>query len=168
MKALKYPKFINKKGDGKVLLRNASIYMGGVILLFASVVFWQSLQFEYYNEKGPGPGFFPLWLSGGLALFSIIYIGTSIKKEVILISDIIPKGKDLGNILTLLIGAIIFLLIINYMGFVLAASLLLFSILRRFYKWYVGIGISVGVSVCLFYLFHTLLGIPLPVNFLGW
>lgn len=151
-----------------MLLRNVSVYMGVVILLFASGVFWQSLQFEYYTEKGPGPGFFPLWLSGGLALFSIIYIGTSIKNEVIPISDIIPKGKDLGNILTLLIGTVIFLLIINYVGFVLASSLLLFSVLRRFYKWYVGIGISIGVSVCLFYIFHTLLGIPLPVNLLGW
>ncbi|MDQ0218160.1 hypothetical protein J2S21_001254 [Peribacillus cavernae] len=150
------------------MLKNASVYLGLVILLFASIIFWQSLEYVYYTDTGPGPGFFPLWLSGGLAVVSLIYIITSIKKDGILLSEIIPRGEGARNILSLLAGTLFLLLTINYIGFVLAASILLFCLLVRFYRWYLGLGISLVVSLCLFFIFYTLLGIPLPVNYLGW
>ncbi|MBP1154137.1 MULTISPECIES: tripartite tricarboxylate transporter TctB family protein [unclassified Paenibacillus] len=146
---------------------NAGVYMGLLLLLFSLVIFWQSLQFPYYSDAGPGPGFFPLWLSAGLGIFSLSYIFSSLK-EKISFSEILPTGSGLGNVVTLLISAVFFLLTIEYLGFLLACSIMLFFILRRLYKWYFAVVIALSISSCLFVVFHIFLGVPLPVNFLGW
>lgn len=146
---------------------NAGVYMGLLIVLFSGVIFWQSLELDYYTDTGPDPGFFPLWLSGGLAVFSISYIVSSLK-EKISFTEILPTGTGLGNVVTLLVTAVVFLLIIEYLGFLLACTIMLFLILRRLFKWYSGLIISITISLCLFVVFHIFLGIPLPVNALGW
>jgi putative tricarboxylic transport membrane protein len=38
-----------------------------VLFFFAALVAYESLQLKFYTPLGPGPGFFPLWLSLALA-----------------------------------------------------------------------------------------------------
>ncbi|NTZ18147.1 tripartite tricarboxylate transporter TctB family protein [Paenibacillus sp. JMULE4] len=61
-----------------------------------------------------------------------------------------------------------FLLTVEYLGFLLACTIMLFFILRRLFTWYSGLMISIAISLCLFVVFHIFLGVPLPVNALGW
>lgn len=146
---------------------NASVYMGLLLVLFSVVIFSQSLRLDYYTDSGPGPGFFPLWLSGGLGVFSLSYIVSSLK-EKISFKEILPTGSGLGNVITLLVSAVFFLLTVEYIGFLLACAIMLFFVLRRLFKWYSGLIISITISLCLFVVFHIFLGVPLPVNSLGW
>ncbi|GCL72983.1 tripartite tricarboxylate transporter TctB family protein [Paenibacillus naphthalenovorans] len=146
---------------------NASVYMGLLMLLFSAVIFCQSLQLDYYTDTGPGPGFFPLWLSGGLGIFSLSYIVSSFK-EKIAFSEILPTGSGLWNVVTLVGSLVFFLLTVEYLGFLLACTIMLFFILRRLFTWYSGLMISIAISLCLFVVFHIFLGVPLPVNALGW
>ncbi|MEW9669878.1 tripartite tricarboxylate transporter TctB family protein [Ammoniphilus sp. 3BR4] len=149
-------------------MKNAGFWTGIVILGFAGVIFWQSLLLDYYTGLGPGPGLLPLWLSGGLIILALIYIWECVSKEVVIFADVLPKGKGLRNLLFYSGSLLIFMLIVNFTGFIIAGTVLLFIVLAREYKWYLGLGISVGVSVVLFVIFQTLLGIPLPVNAFGW
>lgn len=149
-------------------MKNAGVWAGVLLLIFAVFIFWQSLSFDYYTSRGPGPGFLPIWLSGILIVISFIYIWESIKKEVISIAKILPKGSALGSILTMLFSIVVFMVMISYAGFVLSAIVLLFLILVREFKWYSALGISVITSISVFFIFNSLLGIPLPVNVLGW
>jgi hypothetical protein len=132
------------------------------------VIFWQALSLKYYTKFGPGPGMFPLWLSGLFIVVSLVYIWQSIKKEVILFAEILPQGKALGNILAVLGSLILFMVLVNFTGFIIASSVLLFIVLTREYKWYLGLGISVSASILLFLLFQKVFSIPLPVNVFGW
>ncbi|MDQ0218149.1 tripartite tricarboxylate transporter TctB family protein [Peribacillus cavernae] len=149
-------------------MRNAGVWAGALLLGFAGFIFWQSLSFDYYTVRGPGPGFLPLWLSGVLIVISLVYIWEAIKKEVIVFKQILPKGRALGNILSMLGSIIIFMIVISYAGFVVSAVILLFIVLVREFKWYSALGISVVTSIIVFLVFNSLLGIPLPVNALGW
>lgn len=141
--------------------------MGLLMLLFSAVIFCQSLRLDYYTDTGPGPGFFPLWLSGGLGIFSLSYIVSSFK-EKIAFSEILPTGSGLWNVVTLVGSLVFFLLTVEYLGFLLACTIMLFFILRRLFTWYSGLMISIAISLCLFVVFHIFLGVPLPVNALGW
>lgn len=149
-------------------MRNAGVWSGSIILLFASVIFYQALSLDYSTPLGPGPGFFPRWLGGLLAILAVAYIWDSIKNEVITISDMLPGGKALGNIVATLLGMVLFLAVVSSTGFVVAGTMLLFIMFVREYKWYTAFGVSFGISLLLLIVFQSILGVSLPVNEFGW
>ncbi|NOU93511.1 hypothetical protein GC093_09805 [Paenibacillus sp. LMG 31456] len=148
--------------------QNAGVWVGVSLFLFAAVLFWQSLSLKYQTNFGPGPGMFPRWLIAILMLFSLIYIWQSIKKVVIRFADVFPKGRELGNVLSVLTSVVVFMLIVNFVGFITAGTVLLFMLFAREYKWYSALGISLLVSILLFVIFKSAFSIPLPVNVWGW
>jgi putative tricarboxylic transport membrane protein len=149
-------------------MKNAGVYVGIVLLIYSVIMIWQSLTLDYYTAFGPGPGFFPLWISILLLVLSLLYLWESAKKDIILLSTIIPKGKDLRKILAVLGSVIIFMILVNFVGFVISGSILLFLLFMKEYKWYQGMVMSISISILLFYIFKTLLNVPLPANVLGW
>ncbi|MCY9667820.1 tripartite tricarboxylate transporter TctB family protein [Paenibacillus alginolyticus] len=153
---------------GRDDLKNVGVCFGIFIFLLGCMLFWQALSLDYKSSIGPGPGLFPLWLSGILIILSILYIVESIKKEVILISDILPKGKGLGNVISILFSSIIFIIVVSFAGFVIAGTLLMFMLLVREYKWYRALGISFVIAITTFVVFQTFLDVPLPVNEFGF
>lgn len=150
------------------VLNNAGVWAGGSILVYAVIIFYQSFSLDYSNQLGPGPGFFPRWLSGCLIILACLYIGHSAKNKLVSASDIWPKGKARGSILTMLAGLVAFTLIVNTTGFVIAGSILLFTMFSRDYRWYRALIASLAISVLLFIVFQSLLGVSLPVNEFGW
>ncbi|MFY0544139.1 tripartite tricarboxylate transporter TctB family protein [Brevibacillus sp. H7] len=155
-------------GKGRDLARNAGLWAGIALLIYASVIFWQSFSLKYYTAFGPGPGMFPRWLSAILMMISVIYIWQSVTKEVFQVEDIFPKGREFGNILSVLVSVIVFMLIVNVTGFTIASTVLLFILLVREYTWYSGLAISAATSIVLFVVFKVFFDIPLPVNGFGW
>ncbi|PAV28397.1 hypothetical protein CIL05_17340 [Virgibacillus profundi] len=149
-------------------MKNVGVYIGIFMLIFSGSIFWQSLSLEYYRASAPGPGFLSLWLSGILFILSLIHIIISVKKDIILFSDILPKGKGLGNVVALLLSLILFLIIIPYIGFTIASIVMLFILFKRGYKWYWSLGLSTFVTLVVFVVFNTLLQVPLPVNNFGF
>lgn len=147
---------------------NAGVWAGIFLLAFALVFFALSLSLKYYTKFGPGPGLFPVWLSGALIITSLVYIWQSFKKQGVSWADVLPKGREMGNVLSVLGSVLLFMIIVNVTGFVIASTVLLFILLRREYKWHLGLGISAGVSVLLFLIFKSYFAIPLPVNGFGW
>lgn len=148
---------------------NAGVWAGVVILGFAAVIFSQSLDLDYSTRLGPGPGFFPLWLSGLLIVLSLCYLWSSVKQKVIDVRDLLPPNPVARrNILLTICGVVIFPLVVDDLGFVVSGSILLFIMFMREYKWYLAVGISVATSLLLFFIFQSLLGVSLPVNEFGW
>lgn len=148
-------------------MRNAGVWVGIVILIFAGTIAWQSMSMDYYGDNGPGPGLFPLWLSGFLILLSILYIIDSIRREVIDLGEILPKGPGLRKVISIFVSLIVFLIIVPFTGYTIAGIIMLSILFFKEYKWYWGIGISVVVTFILFYAFQSFLNVPLPVNSFG-
>ena len=63
------------------MIKNAGIWAGAFLLVFSAVLFQQSLELDYYNPRGPGPGFLPRWLAGLLFVVSVFYIIDALKGE---------------------------------------------------------------------------------------
>lgn len=147
---------------------NLGFNCGLVLFLFAVFMFWQSFTYQYYTAFGPGPGLLPRWLNGLLIILSIFYMASSMKKEIISISEVMPKGDILKKILWYPAVTLLFVLIIPYVGFNIAGTIMLFILFRQDYKWYQALGISVLVTIILFIMFKMFLMVPLPVNALGW
>ena len=149
-------------------MKKLGVYVALFFLIFSGVVFWFSLQLPYKSQFGPGPGLLPVWTSGLLLLFSIIYLIVAFKKDIILIADVFPKGEGAANVLITIFSLILFMVLVPFAGFVISSIVTLFLLFSRGYKWYWGLGLATTVTLVVFFLFGNLLGIPLPVNDYGW
>ncbi|MFS0776693.1 tripartite tricarboxylate transporter TctB family protein [Neobacillus sp. 3P2-tot-E-2] len=149
-----------------------SLGLGFILAIFflvcSFVMLWQSLRMGYYSEYGPGPGFLPLWINGLIIILSVLYIIHVMRKGDIPISKILPKGEGFVNVMVSMGAPILFLLIVPYSGFITASTITLFILFIRGFKWYWSLGYSAILSFILFWIFGTLLQVPIPVNVLGW
>ena len=148
-------------------MKNAGVWMGGFLLVCAGLMFKLSLGYGYYEKYGPGAGLFPLWISVGLMLLAVLYIVESIKDHSNSFEKIFPTGRELVYMITVVASISLFILVIDYTGYILAATLMLIILFRRDYKWYWGLGLSVVTSLCLYLVFQVFLKIPLPQGIFG-
>lgn len=148
-------------------MRNVGGTVSAFIFLFAAFIFYQSLDFQYYSEFGPGPGFFPRWLGGALMVLSALNIWQSVTKEIIWFRDVLPERKEFRIIVKICVSIVLFIMIVPYSGFTIAGTIILFILFYPEYKWYSALGMSVATTVIVFIAFKLLLHIPLPVNAIG-
>jgi putative tricarboxylic transport membrane protein len=157
--------------------RKAYIIAGGILLLLGGWIIFTSFSWRYYTSLGPGPGFLPFWigllLSGlGVLMFviNIIALRQCGAKEQGAYSEhlfTVSRLKNVGLTAGPLAGCIILL---KWLGFILAISLLSLFLLQIVGKWgwIKSIILSVIVSVGFFWICKSLLYLPLPVGLLGF
>ena len=149
-------------------MKNIEVYVSAFFIIIGAVVFSQALSLAYYGEYGPGPGLLPVWASGLMILLSVVNLVSACKKNNTQFSELIPRGTGLINLLACVGSFMLFMLIVQYTGFTVSGILMLFILFSRGYKWHWAFGMSVLVTGVLFFVFSSVLGIPIPVNEYGW
>jgi len=136
-------------------------------------IFWMlvSFQYPYHDRLGPGPGFFPFWLSlitGALSLALLIQTTRSMSTtegSAILPPDRPAVIRVAVNLIALVIGMAVF----EPLGFRL--TLLLFLLFLPFglgiRKWWAIVIFAVAGSFGVFHVFYYWLKVPLPIGLLG-
>ncbi len=109
-----------------------------------------------------------MWLSGTLGIITVIYIVASYREKIIRIADIVPRGTGRKRVIALFAALLIFLVAVRYTGYTVASAVMLFILLVREYKWYTSVGIAVAIAGTVFYVFKSILDVPLPVNPFGF
>lgn len=138
---------------------------GGLAFLTLALVFgWQSLGLSYTSPAGPGPRFFPIWLSGALACLSLLYIWRSLTGQERSAESALPSRP----VLAVSAWMLLFIVVLPHAGFVLTTTVFLFLLLRQGYRWQVSLPLAAVVALLLLWLFHVALRIQLPVNSLGF
>jgi putative tricarboxylic transport membrane protein len=148
-------------------MRNAGVWASIFIMIFSGIFIYHSTKVDYEGPLGFGPGFFPLWLSIFLLILSALYLANSLK-ENIQIQNLFPKGRSRYDFLLILLSMVLFVLLLERTGFIIAGAISLASLMYRNFKWYYTLSLSIGISVAIFLIFSKALAVPLPVNQLGW
>jgi len=150
-------------------MRKASLITGIIFLAFSLTVMVSSWSMEYYSSIGPGPGFFPFWLSAILGLLAILWIvqilrSPSKSKDKDGNDRLFPRGDGLLRLLSIM-GAVFFMMILmEPLGFQLtmfAFLIFLLIVLGRVRTRTTLIIAAVG-SFGLFRVFTMLLDVQLP------
>ncbi|MBM4313907.1 MAG: tripartite tricarboxylate transporter TctB family protein [Deltaproteobacteria bacterium] len=144
---------------------------GVVFLLLAAFVARESLALKFYTNNGPGPGFFPFWLSIVLGLLAVLMILQATFRQ----SEPMPEGFFADRAGYLKVGAIVLALavstaLLEIAGFpltMLAVILFLLFVLGRPGP-IVTLLVSAAGSFGCFYLFDRWLKVPLPTGFFGF
>lgn len=148
-------------------MKNKLGLSGGISVLIVSIIFFgYSLQYPYASDLGPGPGFWPIWLSGLLIPLSLSYIYSAYKGKDS--AEKAPDKKAQKEIFFILTSMGLYVFLLPIIGFNVSSILFLFVFLRKGYNWYTSLGISVVASVFLFLLFTEGFATPLPVNMWGF
>jgi len=143
------------------------------IAFLGFAIFWLIVSFEYpYKDRlGPGPGFFPFWLSiitGGLAL-ALLFQTSLAESSVDGTAALLPERQGVLRILVILVALVGSLALLDPLGFRISLFLfLLFLPLALGERtWWAALIFAVAGSFGVFHVFYYWLKVPLPVGVLG-
>lgn len=139
----------------------SGIWAGIVILCLAIFSLVISFQYSYSGIVGPGPGFFPMWLSISLIILSILYIYESVKGKNVSEEEW-PTGHSLKQILFIIMSLVLFLVLFVLCGFLFAGIIFLIVLFYKEYKWFVTASLSVGITLFIYVMFNIVLKVHLP------
>ena len=140
-------------------------------LAFGLISIYGSILLDLGTLREPGTGFFPFLSGCFVALLAF----------VVLLRTLIPgrgfqakissfwKGLNWHRPLAVGLLILIYILMLERVGFLLTSLILLFFMLRwvEKFSWWMSLFISASASACTYVLFHTLLKATLPVGILG-
>lgn len=139
-----------------------------MIFFFGSLlVMMESRNLEYYTPLGPGPGFFPLWLSGILALLSAIWLVQISRQPPEAMEDgFVPSGGGALRIVSILGALTLMGLLVDTVGFQVTALVFLLFLLLVLGRQNLALTavIAVAGSFGLYYLFTSYLDVSLPAS----
>jgi len=142
-----------------------------VFILFSAFVARESLELKFYTALGPGPGFFPFWLSVflGLLALNMLYQAT-FKPQDPMPADFFADAKGYMKIGAILLALVATVLFMDLLGFRLTMLLfylfLLFALGRQ--NVLVTLAVALGGSWGVYHVFVEYLKVPLPVGIFGF
>lgn len=143
---------------------------GCAILVFAGAVAYAAAQMRYFTSLGPGPGFFPLWLSIALGVLAVLMIllATFSASEGMPSVPLVER-QGYGRILVIisaLAGATFALERIGFAPTMLLMNLFILRVMGR-----LGLPVTILVAAIgsfgVYYLFTEGLNVPLPAGILS-
>ncbi len=150
-------------------MHRADRFIGMLFLIFGSYLVFRSREFPYWQDFGPGPGYFPFWLGmimialSAYLLVRVLFFSREKKEKGI--------GLQRGILYPLIVLLIMFVcfFLMRYLGFivpVLLFILMLMEFLERG-KRKLHLGITILTGFILYFVFAYWMGIPFPTGFLG-
>ncbi len=116
--------------------------------------------YPYWSETGPGQGFLPVWLGGGMALLALMMLLRRDRGE----SLQWPRGEGLRHMLVLLAATVVFICLLKTLGMVISTAAYL-----AFVVWYLGshrgwvtLSVAAGAALVNWLVFVHWLRLPFP------
>ena len=140
----------------------------GLLVLFAFFAY-ESLQLSLRDAIGPGPGFFPFWLSViGAVLGAILLVQLKLGRAG-LSGQLTFERRGARDVVLMLAGLIVATALLEPLGFGVSMLLLIvYLLLALGARNRLAIGaMALAGSFGVYYLFYDLLKVPLPAGLLG-
>lgn len=145
-------------------MKKAEIFFALFLLGAGLLMFIISLDYPYSTQFGPGPGFFPVWISGFMILFSLIFLIKLFRSNIS--GAFFNHPDSLKTLILFIVGLIITIILIPILGLILSLGLFCLFAFRLFDKhsWKGSVGVSVGAMVIFYLIFVIWLKVPLPTG----
>ena len=139
---------------------------GSALVVFSLFVIWESRVLPLGTFRQPGPAYIPILLASLLLIFGIFLVATGGRAPTL--SSIL--WSEWRHALAIFAACIFAALGIERLGYRLTVVLVLGFLLKVVERrgWRVTTGLALGLAFGSFYLFHTLLRVPLPLGSLGF
>ena len=147
--------------------QNAGLWFGIVFLIYAVIFFRLSFDLSYQSKLGAGPGMYPRWLSGFSIVIALIYIAQSCTLQVFKAGLSFPGRHELANVASVFLSCLVFLFLLDRVGFNVAGSLLLFVMFVPQYRLGQAIALSIGITAVHYVVFKVFFSVPLPDKLLS-
>jgi hypothetical protein len=158
----------NGKGSGEKTFfgwmkrQNAGFWFGLCFLAFSVLFFRMSFDLSYQSKLGAGPGLYPRWLSGAAIGVALVYLWQSCTTQIFRMGDCFPGRKALLNVAEVFVSCLVFMGLLNVVGFRIAGSLLLFIVFVRHYRPVSAVALAVGITLVCYLIFKVCFSVPLP------
>lgn len=135
-------------------------------LLLGAGYLIESLRLPMGTSSHPGSGFYPFLVGVALAALSVSLLIQSFKQretpeeEV----DAFPKGPDFMRVVTVASSLLLFAVFFKPLGYGICSAALMVAVLRLLgcRSWAKAVMISILTTAISYYLFASILGVPLP------
>jgi putative tricarboxylic transport membrane protein len=142
----------------------------GVLFIVCLIWGWQSVQLSLVDRLGPGPGFFPFWLSLLGAVLSAVVLG-----QVTLARGegggerLVPRGAAAWRVIAILAAVAVAAALMDWLGFRLTMLLFNAALLAALgeRRWWLMALFALAGSFGVYHVFNNLLDVILPVGALG-
>lgn len=148
-------------------MNKKDFYTALLMLFLSGAIIIQILRSPAVQDaSGPGPFFLPAivaFIIGGLSITILIQSFKFSSKE-----DITSNKKRMWNrLIWIIVWCFIYGITIERLGYLLSTGLVTFALLAYFNRknWLLNIIFSLGTPISIYFLFDTLLKVPLPK---GW
>jgi putative tricarboxylic transport membrane protein len=152
----------------KPKIKKSDLLAGLLLAAMGGFILYKTIQLDYVNEFGPGPGFLPLWLGIALLILAII---------IVVLTVVQPQKEGRKHTwveplrgITTWVAFIVAIALVEQLGFLLSFMLLTFFLVwvmnRR--SPLVSVTVAVGSAAAFYVVFSWSLGISLPQGPLGF
>lgn len=157
------------RGRARVTLQRSYQIAGAALMCLAVFVAFESLKLKYYTNQGPGPGFFPFWLSLLLGALAIVILLQASRRPEPMPLDFFASRTGylrMAAVVSALVGTTVLLDPLGFRLTMLAMYLfLLYAFGQR--RPIVMTLASLAGSFGVYHLFVRWLKVPLPIGILG-
>ncbi|MGH7772606.1 MAG: tripartite tricarboxylate transporter TctB family protein [Candidatus Binatia bacterium] len=150
-------------------MSRADRWAGAVFLLLGILVVIETHRLDYGSGYGAGPGFFPFWLGGTIALLGAILLLKALRRPNATEEDSVQATQWRKKIIAY--GALLaFVLTVEIVGFITGFALLFAFLLVVIERegWLRSILAALTAGAGLYLLFVRLLQVKLPSGLLGF
>jgi hypothetical protein len=134
--------------------------------VFALLVIWDSRQLPLGTLRQPGPAFIPILLASLLLIFAVVLVLTSSRAPSL--SSV--RWTEWRHALAILAASLFSVFAIERLGYRLTVLLVLGFLLKLVEQrgWIVSLSFAFTLSFASFFLFYTVLRVPLPQGPFGF
>jgi putative tricarboxylic transport membrane protein len=152
-------------------MRRADQITGILMFLFGAVVMEGARRMPPSGTFGPGAGFLPFWLGAAMAVLSVILLTNATREPAQAGGRApFPTGRKLLPLIETALGLAAFILLLEWLGFLLSTALLTAFLLKAVERegWVTTGIVAVANAGALYVVFQILLGVNLPKSILGF
>jgi putative tricarboxylic transport membrane protein len=152
-------------------MRRADQITGIIMFIFSLAVMEGARRMPPSGTFGPGAGFLPFWLGAAMAILAAILLVNAIREPAPAGGRApFPTGRKLLPLVETAAGLAGFILLLEWLGFLVATGLLTAFLLKVVERegWVMTGIVAVANAGALYVVFQILLGVSLPKNILGF